>query len=65
MNTRFTSGEKIAVGVGTVGNGTQGGREVEGRTRDRAGKGQEDHETGGRDSQQSARAIREYREAQK
>lgn len=35
MNTRFTSGEKIAVGWDAVGNGAQGGSEMEGRARDR------------------------------
>lgn len=51
-----------------MGNGAQGGGKVEGRRESTEGgsrKGQEDHETGGRDGQQSARAIREYREAQK
>lgn len=50
MNTRFTSGEKIAVGGETgerdgAGGGGGGGD---------GGRGQEDHETGGRDGQQSA-----------
>lgn len=56
-----------------MGNGTQGEGEVEGRARGIDGgreqegsrKGQEDHEIGGRDGQQSAGAIREYGEAQK
>lgn len=48
MNTRFTSGEKIAVG------GETGERERE-RDGARGGEGgQEDHETRGRDGQQSA-----------
>lgn len=50
MNTRFTSGEKIAVGGETgerdgAGGGGGGGG---------GGRGQEDHETVGRDGQQSA-----------
>lgn len=39
-------------------------RRIKGR-RKGGRKSREDHETGGRDGQQSARAIREYREAQK
>lgn len=48
MNTRFTSGEKIAVGE-------DGGRCARGRTETRErGRDQQDHERRGRDGQQSA-----------
>lgn len=47
MNTRFTSGEKIAVGE-------DGGRCARGRTVWGRGRDQEDHESRGRDGQQSA-----------
>lgn len=47
MNTRFTSGEKIAVGE-------DGGRCARGRTNGGRGRDQEDHESIGRDGQQSA-----------
>lgn len=47
MNTRFTSGEKIAVGE-------DGGRCARGRTVWGKGRDPEDHESRGRDDQQSA-----------
>lgn len=51
MNTRFTSGEKIAVGGRYR---RRGGGGVEGREGRKRGKDREDHETRGRDGQQSA-----------
>lgn len=54
MNTRFTSGEKIAVGGRRSGGGRERGRR-EGKER----RGQEDHESRGRNGQQRAPAIHE------
>lgn len=53
MNTRFTSGEKIAVGE-------DGGRCARGRTVWGRGRDQEDHESRGRERANKAPAIHEY-----